>query len=169
MTAQGLAAFVAFLSLSTVATLFSVDLVGESYLRTLPIRVKWILAAKTAVAAAGYALSMLIVIAIAALAGRGETGALVAWAAAGLPPMTAGALATGSVLFRRLRRGGGRTSPFLTPGGYLAAIGAGTLVVVGPLIAAAVASAAFGVDRLALHFLFGLVEFAIVAARALLR
>ena len=83
--------------------------------------------------------------------------------------MVAGALVTGSVLSRRTRRGGGRASPFLAPGGYLAAIGAGALVIVGPLIAAAVASAAFGIDRLALHFLLGLAEFAVVAARVLLR
>ncbi|NLG85470.1 MAG: hypothetical protein GX493_12890 [Firmicutes bacterium] len=164
MTATGLVTFVAFMSLTAVATLFSVDVVGGSFIRTLPVRLKWVLAAKAAVAAMAYTGSMLVVLAITALAGRGETGLLAAQAAAGLLPMAAGALVTGLVLSRRTRRGGGRTSPFLTPGGYLAALGAGTLVIIGPLLAAAGASAAFGVDRLALHFLFGLAEFGIVAA-----
>ena len=169
MSAPVLAGFLAVMSLTTMAALFNVEAVGQAFLRTLPVRRKWILGAKAAVATTTYALSMLIVIAIAAITARGETGLLAAQAAAGLLPMAAGALVTGLALSRHAGRGGGRTSPFLTPGSYLAAIGAGALVAVVPLIAAAVASAAFMVDRLVLHFLLGLAEFVIVAARVLAR
>ncbi|MGQ9780072.1 MAG: hypothetical protein ACUVRM_09385 [Bacillota bacterium] len=167
MTAPVLVVFVAVMSFMMVAALFNVEAVGQAFIRSLPVRHEWVLGAKTAVAATGYVISMLIVMAIAAFTGRGETGFLAARAVAGLPAMAAGALVVGAMLFRRTRRGSGRTSPFLTPGSYLVAIMAGILAVAGPLIAAAVASVAFGIDQLVLHFLLGLAEFAVVAARVL--
>ncbi|MGE5586745.1 MAG: hypothetical protein ACM3ZO_00775 [Clostridia bacterium] len=173
----GVVSFVAFMAVTAVPALFNVEAVGHAYVRTLPVELRWTLTAKAAVATTTYVVSVIVLLVVAALAGRAETRALVPLCGSGVLPTAAGSLVTGFVLSRRSERAGGRggggggarVSPFMSPGSYLRALTAGCFVVALPLIAARAGQMALGLAPLPTHFTAGLLEFAFVAAALLSR
>lgn len=169
VSALGLVTFVGFMAVTAVPALFNVEAVGQAYVRTLPVKSRWTLSAKAAVATTTYIVSVIVLLVVAALAGRAETGALVPFGGSGVLPTAAGSLVTGSVLSARSRLGGsgGRVSPFMSSGSYLAALAAGGVAVAVPYIVARIGSAAFGFAYLPTYFVVGLLEFALVAATVL--
>ncbi|MDI7247521.1 MAG: hypothetical protein QME92_08665 [Bacillota bacterium] len=167
MSAPFLVGFVGFLAVTAMPALFNVEAVGQAYVRTLPVKPKWSLSAKAAVASTTYVVSVIVLLVVAALTGRAETGALVALGGSGVLPTAAASLVTGSVLsarWSRLGGGGGRVSPFMSPGSYLRALAAGGLMVAVPPIVAGIGPAVLGLGGLPVHFVVGLAELAIVAA-----
>ncbi|NLG80185.1 MAG: hypothetical protein GX492_10280 [Firmicutes bacterium] len=169
VSAPGLVTFVGFMAVTAVPALFNVEAVGQAYVRTLPVKSRWTLSAKAAVATTTYIVSVIVLLVVAALAGRAETGALVPFGGFGVLPTAAGSLVTGCVLSARSRLsgGGGRVSPFMSSGSYLAALAAGGVAVAVPYIVARIGSTMFRFTHLPTYFTVGLLELMMVAAAVL--
>jgi hypothetical protein len=97
----GVVSFMALMAVTAVPALFNVETVGQSYVRTLPVEARWTLAAKAAVATTTYMVSVVVLLAMAALTGRAEMRVLVTSCGSGALQAAAGSLVTGFVLLQR--------------------------------------------------------------------
>ena len=106
MGAPDLVTFLGLMAVTAVPALVNVEAVGYTYLRTLPVKARWSLAAKAAVATTTYIASVIVLLVVSILVRRGESGQIAVFGAAGVMPTAAGSLVTGFALLWRPGRGG---------------------------------------------------------------
>ncbi|HHY95428.1 MAG TPA: hypothetical protein GX513_10540 [Firmicutes bacterium] len=134
LVAMGIMAGIAFFSLFAMPALLGVEVEASSYARSLPVRTRWILGAKSAVTTAMYVTSMFIMVVIAILVRRARPEVFLAFGLSGTFPALAGALVAAMLLRGSGARTTRRVSAYASPLALLQMALVSSVVVILPVV-----------------------------------